>query len=83
MNYTEAYNWLEQPGIKAMMPVDKDTRNALEVAKKALLKQISIKVVEKDKMYYCPICKRGVIIEEEFCSNCGQRYINKKEHYEL
>lgn len=74
MNYTEAYNWLEQPGIKAMMPVDKDTRNALEVAKKALLKQISVRTVEKDKHYCCPCCNNEVIKDKKFCDNCGQKY---------
>lgn len=74
MNYTEAYNWLEQPGIVAMMPVDKDTRNALKVAKKALLKQISVKVVEKDNNYYCSLCNNEVVKEKKFCDNCGHKY---------
>ena len=37
MTYKEALSWLEQPGIKAMMPVDPHTQEALRVAKVALV----------------------------------------------
>lgn len=45
MTYKEALSWLEQPGIKAMMPVDKHTQEALRVAKVALDKQSNKTVI--------------------------------------
>ena len=45
MTYKEAKSWLEQPGIMAMMPVDRHTQEALRVAKIALDKQSSRKVI--------------------------------------
>lgn len=45
MTYKEAHSWLKQPGIKAMMPVDRHTQEALRVAKIALEKQNTRKVI--------------------------------------
>lgn len=36
MNYIEAYEWLNQPGIKAAMPHDRHTQEAIEKAMEAL-----------------------------------------------
>ena len=45
MTYKEALSWLEQPGIKAAMPVDRHTQEALRVAKVALDKQSNKTVI--------------------------------------
>lgn len=85
MNFKQAYSWLNQPGIKALMPADKDTRNALEKATEALKKQIpmEVKEVHVDE-YYCPACGsenncNDKIVEDSYCPECGQRIKQKTE----
>lgn len=46
MKKKEAYSWLEQPGIKALMPCDKDTQMALKIALNVLHQTI---VKEQDE----------------------------------
>lgn len=80
MNYREAYSWLSQPGVMALMPVDKDTRKALQTAMKALEKQIPTKIEEiHEEEYICPSCGEEnsyfLWVTEKYCPECGQRII--------
>ena len=89
MNFKQAFSWLSQPGIKAMMPVDKHTQEAVEKAKEALKKQIAIPyIIKKDEernvdTYHCPCC--GLELGDSdwngepdkdwlpYCEQCGQK----------
>ena len=88
MNFKEAYSWLNQPGIKAAMPVDRHTKDAIGKAMEALEKQIAkpyvVGINERGiKNYSCPCCEMelgdkdwdGEPDEEwlGFCDNCGQK----------
>mgnify|MGYP002552749864 CR=1 FL=1 len=79
MNYREAYSWLSQPGVLALMPVDKDTREALKVAMKALEKQMPMKTEEvREEEYVCPSCgaeSSYLWMIDNYCPECGQRII--------
>lgn len=85
MNFAQAYSWLSQPGIKAAMPVDRDTRAAIEKAIEALQKQIPVEVKEVHvDEYYCPVCYsenncNDKIVEDKYCPECGQRIKQKRE----
>lgn len=48
MTYQEALSWLEQPGIKASMPADRHTQEALLIAKVALDKQSNKTVIDAE-----------------------------------
>ena len=88
MNFSEAYSWLNQPGIKAMMPVDPHTQVAIQKAMEALKKQIAIPFVtgknERDNTtYLCPSCGLELAGGDwygkpnenwlEYCEQCGQK----------
>lgn len=83
MNFKQAFSWLSQPGIKAIMPIDKDTRDALEIAMQALKKQIPMEVtkIQVDK-YYCPACGSENLcgelkVTDNYCPMCGQKIYQK------
>lgn len=78
MNFRQAFSWLKQPGIKAIMPVDRDTRNAMKLAMAALQKQIPMKVedIHVDE-YICPACNTENCTSDylqvpKYCVECGQ-----------
>lgn len=84
MNFKQALSWLSQPGIKALMPKDKDTTNALNKAMEALEKQmpIEIKDIHVDE-YYCPACgsENGCddkVVTDNYCPICGQKIFQKE-----
>ena len=88
MSFGQAHSWLNQTGVKAIMPADKDTQGALRKAMEALEKQIAKPYVssqnERDvKGYYCPCCHLELGDEDwdgepnkdwlPFCDRCGQK----------
>lgn len=84
MNYAQAFSWLNQPGIKAAMPIDKDTKIALSMAMNALAKQIpmEIKDIHVDE-YYCPACGsenncNQKSVTDKYCSQCGQKIYQRE-----
>ena len=79
MNFKQAYSWLSQPGIRAMMPTDKDTKSAVKKSMEALEKQIPMEVtdIHVDE-YYCPSCGAEnncdqKKVADNYCPVCGQR----------
>lgn len=83
MSFKQAFSWLSQPGIKAMMPIDKDTKEALEKAMEALKKQIPMEVTEVHvDEYYCPACGSEnvcdqLMVTDNYCPMCGQKIYQK------
>lgn len=78
MNFRQAFSWLEQPGIKAIMPTDRQTRDAMKQAITALRKQIPMEVtdIHVDE-YYCPACGAENCTSDyrqvpKYCTECGQ-----------
>lgn len=89
MSFKEAYSWLNQPGIKVMMPVDPHTQSALQKVMEALEKQIAKPYItareEGDNFYtyHCPCCDLELGDENwdgepdkdwlPYCEQCGQK----------
>ena len=83
MSFKQAFSWLSQPGIKVMMPIDKDTKEALEKAMQALKKQIPMEITEVHvDEYYCPACRSEnvcdqLMVTDNYCPMCGQKIYQK------